>query len=77
MEGKLDLSWWQAKHSLDSTVEKVSISKMLLLDKSYSREEQAYIKKPGVCKVVQEESTSHLSLTIASLQFPLLFTVRC
>lgn len=68
MEGKLDLSWWQAKNSLDSTVEKVSISKMLLLDKSYSREEQAYVKKTGVCKVVQEESTSqphHCKFTIS------------
>lgn len=68
MEGILDLSWWQAKNSLDSTVEKVSISKMLLLDKSYSREEQAYVKKTGVCKVVQEESTSqphHCKFTIS------------
>lgn len=58
MEGKLDLSWWQAKNTFDNTVEKNSISELLSFGNSRFREEQAYIIKPEVCKVVQVESTS-------------------
>ena len=55
MEGKLDLSWWQAKNTFDGAVEKGSINELLSFDNAYLREEQTYTIKPEICRVVQVE----------------------
>lgn len=56
MEGKVDLSRWQAKNMFDDAVGKSNISEFLSFDNSCFREEQARTIAAETCEVVQVES---------------------